>query len=238
MDADADKPLRRGLVEVIEDRIAMMFYRTLYRAPATLLAVKHSFYFNETYGEAPQDRVLLDRVEDVALRQQVEAHLDDEVRHAALWCTYLTERGEMPASEVLPFGDFVGMLRAAQWLPSSDRLRQPVPLSALEQMTFFAIIHVIETQAVRQMVLFREVVRERGDHALDNVISSILKDEGRHMRYSKQALHDMGAQVGDAATARRLERIAQRAFVPSRVPNPDGVGVLDAARWLAPSPPQ
>lgn len=217
-DTQTSEPaLALSLVDRAEDRIALAFYRTLYEAPSTLLAVKHSFYFNETYGEAPQDREILDRINDDALRAEVLHHLEDEVRHARLWREYLTARGEMPdEGRALPFGDFVGLLRAAGWLPSTARLQQDVPLSAEEQMAFFAIIHVIETQAVRQMILFRRVLRERGETDLDEVITSILKDEGRHMTYSKRALHRIGAAAGQAERARALEAIAFRAFLRLR----------------------
>lgn len=214
-----DVPIPLSLTDRVEDRIALSFYRTLYEAPATLLAVKHSFYFNETYGEAPQDRAILDRIDDEELTAEVLRHLDDEVRHAQLWRDYLTARDEMPdESGPLPFGDFVGMLRAAGWLPSEARLHEPRALEDEELMSFFAIIHVVETQAVRQMLLFRQVLKERGDHALDDVISDILRDEGRHMAYSKRALYRIGKRGGarGEARAKQLERLAFRAFLRLR----------------------
>jgi hypothetical protein len=214
--------LSLSFVDRVEDRIGLLFYRTMFRAPRTLLAVKHSFYFNETYGEAPQDRALLDVLGDDALRAEVLRHLEDEVRHAGLWRDHLTAHNEMPAEGALPFGDFVGMLRGAGWLPSTERLREAQhkrePLTDDELMAFFAVIHVIETQAVRQMILFRRTLRERGDTELDAVISSILTDEGRHMSYSKRALEAIGARGGDAGKrrARQLEARAFQAFLRLR----------------------
>lgn len=213
-----DVPLSLSLQDRVEDRIALAFYRTLYEAPRALLGVKHSFYFNETYGEAPQDRRILERISDEALRAEVLEHLDDEVRHAQLWRDYLEARGELPEEGSLPFGDFVGMLRAAGWLPAPERLAEERPLEDEELMAFFAIIHVVETQAVRQMVLFRKVLRERGDSDLDTLISSILRDEGRHMAYSKRALHRIGAKGGARGEkrAKELEHLAFRAFLRLR----------------------
>lgn len=214
--------LSLSLVDRVEDWIGLLFYRTLFRAPRTLRAVKHSFYFNETYGEAPQDRALLDVLGDAALRVEVLRHLEDEVRHAALWRDYLTARDEMPAAGALPFGDFVGMLRGAGWLPSTARLREVQAHSGAltddELMAFFAVIHVIETQAVRQMILFRRSLRERGDAELESVITSILADEGRHMSYSKRALENIGARGGEAGTkrAKTLEARAFQAFLRLR----------------------
>lgn len=210
--------LSLSLQDRVEDRIALAFYRTLYEAPRALLGVKHSFYFNETYGEAPQDRRILDRIEDAALREEVQRHLDDEVRHAKLWRDYLEAHNELPEEGSLPFGDFVGMLRAAGWLPSPERLAENRPLEDEELMAFFAIIHVVETQAVRQMVLFRKVLRERGEKELDEIISSILKDEGHHMAYSKRALYRIGEKrdARGKARAKELERLAFRAFLRLR----------------------
>jgi hypothetical protein len=216
--AVADIDLDLSLTDRVEDQIALSFYRTLYEAPATLLAVKHSFYFNETYGETPADRELLDLVGD-ELRPEVERHLDDEVRHAQLWRDYLEPRGEMPADDsALPFGDFIGMLRAARWLPAPERLQSGEPLSDDELMTFFAIIHVVETQAVRQMLIFRRVLRERGEVDLDELISDILRDEGRHMAYSKRCLYAVGGRTGAAGKkrAKELEQLAFRAFLRLR----------------------
>ncbi len=213
---DVHVPL--SLQDRIEDRIALSFYRTLYEAPRALLAVKHSFYFNETYGEAPQDRGILDLIADEELRAEVLRHLDDEVRHAKLWRDYLEQRGELPEGGALPFGDFVGMLRAAGWLPSEARLRQARALDDDELMSFFAIIHVVETQAVRQMLLFRTVLEERGEPELSAIISDILRDEGRHMAYSKRALYRVGKRAGrrGEAKAKQLERLAFRAFLRLR----------------------
>jgi hypothetical protein len=212
-----DLPLR--FTDRIEDRVALSFYRTLFEAPATLLAVKHSFFFNETYGEAPQDRAILPLIARPDLRAEVERHLDDEVRHAKLWRDYLEARGELPdESEELPFGDFVGMLRAARWMPSPERLQETRPLDNDELMAFFAILHVVETQAVRQMLLFRTALSEQGDHALGGLIKGILQDEGRHMAYTRRALYTVGATAGSAGKGRaeHLERLAFRAFLRLR----------------------
>lgn len=214
-----DVALPLSFTDRVEDRVALSFYRALFEAPATLLAVKHSFYFNETYGEAPQDRAMLPLIARDDLRAEVERHLDDEVRHAQLWRDYLAPRGELPdESRALPFGDFVGMLRAAGWLPSEERLQEQRLLDTGELMAFFAILHVVETQAVRQMLLFRQVLQERGDDALCALIKGILSDEGRHMAYTKRALYSVGADVGAAGQRRAalLERRAFRAFLRLR----------------------
>lgn len=269
-DDPVDLPL--SLKDRAEDAIALAFYRTLLEAPESLLAVKHSFYFNETYGESPSDRAFTDLVPDEGLRAEILRHLDDEVRHATLWRDYLEPRGELPADDgALPFGDFVGMLEAAGWFPTAERSATGEPLTDDELMAFFAAVHVVETQAVRQMLLFRRALKERGDDELVALLTDILRDEGRHMSYSRRGLLEVGARRG-AAGQREAERLMKTAFtaflrlragdmrkllayvrahdwerlstrhraklkalelamraLPTLVPGPDGVALVDAA---------
>lgn len=210
MPGEVELPL--SLKDRAEDTIALAFYRTLLEAPESLLAVKHSFYFNETYGESPSDRAFVDLVPDEGLRAEILRHLDDEVRHASLWRDYLEPRGEMPEDDdALPFGDFVGMLEAAGWFPVVGRARSGEALSDDELMAFFAAVHVVETQAVRQMLLFRKVLRSRGEEDLVRLLTDILGDEGRHMSYSKRGLFQVAARRG-AAGEREAKRLLKTAF--------------------------
>lgn len=210
--------LQRSPAERLEDAIGLRFYRTLMSAPATLLAVKHSFYFNETYGESPQDRRFLDHVPFQALRDEIEQHLDDEVRHAALWRDHLSARGEMPQTSQLPFGDFVGMFEAAGWFPTTQHVQATAALDLRTLMAFLAAVHVTERQAVRQMLLFRRVMRDSGHPDLVSLLTDILRDEGRHMTYSLRGLKMLGEHLGadGPPQARRLLRRAQTAFLRIR----------------------
>jgi hypothetical protein len=207
-----DPALSLSLLDKAEDALAVRFYRVLFSAPQTLLAVKHSFYFNETYGESPRDTAFIPKVKSERWRGEIESHIADEKRHAALWRAYLEPRGEMPTEEgALPFGDFVGFLEASEWFPNAERIAQQGELANRDLMAFFAVIHVIETQAVRQMIAFRKVCKERGLDDLVTLLSEILKDEGRHMRYSREGLMDL-AQNEEPGLAPLLLKRAQKAF--------------------------
>jgi hypothetical protein len=211
-----DPALKLGPIEKAEDLLARRFYGVLFSAPQTLLAVKHSFYFNETYGESPRDTAFISLVQSDHWRSEIEAHIADEKRHAAMWRNYLSPRNEMPDEDAkLPFGDFVGFLEASGWFPNQEKIEAHGGLRDFDLMAFFAAIHVIEFQAVRQMIAFRKICRERGEDPLVHLLSEILKDEGRHMRYSKAGLVDLAAKENPRMAPLLLKR-AEKAFYALR----------------------
>ena len=109
------------------------------------------------------------------------AHFADEARHAALFSRCLDELGAAPCTTGRAYQD--GYLEAAG-----------LPASLLEVL---ALTHVFERRVMRQ---YAEHLRlRRGPAEVEAVLRTIMRDERRHVAWTKAAVERLGASSPDRA---------------------------------------
>ena len=115
-------------------------------------------------------------------------HLLDETRHARIFTARSAE------------------LRAAAGRPSLGPPRADTEdlFARLGEMRFLAFVHRGETRGCEQFEEYRTWFDHHGDARTAGIFEAILKDERRHMRYTRELLVEMTG--GEAATRRELRR--------------------------------
>lgn len=118
-------------------------------------------------------------------------HLLDETRHARVF----TQRSaELRAAE-------------GQATLGSPRADTEALFANLGELRFLAFVHRGETRGCEQFEAYRTWFAARGDRRTSAMFDAILKDERRHMRYTRELLVEM---AGGEGAARRELRRAQR----------------------------
>ncbi len=121
---------------------------------------------------------LAEVVDDPQLRQLVERHREDEVRHAQLFRACLSRLG----LEKVPVPDELKIIR--QIADAVGGGRQGVR-GANDVMMTYALLRAIEERGVEQFPLIADAFR-RVDPETADVYMSVARDERGHVRYCEQ----------------------------------------------------
>ncbi len=115
-------------------------------------------------------------------------HLLDEARHARI---FTLKSAELCAAEG----------RAS---PGSPRADTEDLFANLGEVRFLAFVHRGETKGCQQFTEYRDWFARRGDQKTSAMFEAILKDERRHMSYTRDLLVDMTGS--ERAAGRELRR--------------------------------
>lgn len=204
-----------SLAQRIHDQLTARFMKGMLATPRGRAHVLNQVADAEATDEgAIFDRLLL-HVTDPKLRQMIERHQADELRHARMFLGCLERTGIAP--HAVP--------RELKLLDRIDSLAghimdQPVR-SDEDVMNAYLMLLVIEERAIRQFTGFIAAF-EAVDRQTADVFRAIADDEERHLLYchaiSKRYAPD------EAAWERELERfraLEERAFSDNTVANMD-----------------
>jgi hypothetical protein len=121
------------------------------------------------------------RCSDVARRALYLTHARDEALHAQMFRLRATEL-QGGAAEPLR-ADFEDLFER------------------LGELRFLAFVHLGELRGLRQLSLFRDELKTRGDHKTRALFDAILRDEAQHATYTREQLLRVAGSEGEATRA-------------------------------------
>lgn len=162
-----------ALAATLDDAIRVHIFSQP-RAKAFALA---AYADAEDSGEGQIFDLALHHVHESRLRRMLEAHRDDERRHAQV----LRERRDQLGLEVLEVPERLALV---------DRLSEAAggvldtPMNTDEQVAAaYALLYVIEERALDEFQRSGTALARAGDVQTSDLFLSIRKDEARHLRY-------------------------------------------------------
>jgi rubrerythrin len=127
-------------------------------------------------GELMLFEHLLAYVDDPKLRQLIQLHHEDELRHERLFI----ERAEAQGAELPIIPDRVKLLMRID--AKVGLFNKPVETDEDVVRVYLALL-VIEERAMAQFRLLQHAFRAAGDDATARVLEEVEADEGRHLKY-------------------------------------------------------
>ncbi len=160
----------------IRDRLSMAFMKRVIATPEGRNHILRELADAEGNGENGFFETILAKVDDANLRQVIQKHKADELRHEQMFLECAERTGI--AAEPLP--DSVKYV---------ERIFQTVgfyekPIETHEDiMRAYLLLQAVEERSVVQFKLMEQVFREAGDVITAQVFVAIGKDEERHIKY-------------------------------------------------------
>ncbi len=127
-------------------------------------------------GELMLFEHLLAYVDDPKLRQLIQIHHEDELRHERLFI----ERAEAQGAELPVIPDRVKLLMRID--EKVGLFNRPVETDEDVVRIYLALL-VIEERAMAQFRMLQHAFREAGDEATAKILEEVELDEGRHLKY-------------------------------------------------------
>lgn len=160
----------------IQERLRLRFLRTLVATKEGRAHLLHQIADAEGTDEGKVFEHLLAKVDDPKLKQLIEKHKSDELRHEALFraCAERTGATVPPAPSEL---HMLERLDAAL----DHFFTRPIE-GDRGVMEAYLILQVIEERAMSQFALFEAVFREVDPETAD-VFAEVGRDEARHLKY-------------------------------------------------------
>jgi rubrerythrin len=198
----------------IRDRLSMAFMKRLIGTPEGRAHILRQLADAEGNGENGFFEMVLAKVNDAGLRQLIQKHKADELRHEQMFldCANRLSAAAEPIPDSVKYVE-----RVFDAVGFRD---QPIE-SDEDIMNAYLLLQAVEERSVVQFALFERVFREL-DVETAQVFVAIGKDEERHIKYC-QAIARRYAP--DAATHNkalaRMRELEARAFAENGRANMD-----------------
>lgn len=175
---------------IIVDRIKARLHRDIVADPVLHGLVLNLYLNGEQYPHRVSDYFPFAAVEDPGLERRMRSHMADEDKHIALYARALEKLGQ-PVT-VQPLDEtFNGVIRRhtrASFTLAADDDRDT---RRHKLAHFFAHLHFLEKRVARSLEYHVDACAHSASDYPQKAIAVVLGDEGRHVRYTREAVAEL-----------------------------------------------
>jgi hypothetical protein len=198
----------------IIDSVKFRLHRDIVADPVLHGLVLNLYLNGEQYPHRVQDYFPMQIVEAAELVDAMRRHIAEEDKHTALYIRAIEKLGQ-PVM-VLPMHDVYNeIIRAHTPVSFAIAPDDDTDMRRGKLAHFFAHLHHLEKRIARSLEYHVEACARAGTSYPEKVVGMVLKDEWRHVSYTREAVaHLLPARAATAVMAlhRRAERRANLDF--------------------------
>jgi hypothetical protein len=194
-----------------------------------------NLYLNgERYPQQVDDYFPIAEVTDGPLAEQMRTHVADEQKHVLLYERAIAKL-DQPIVQLSTGDIFNEVIRSHTAVSFKMNPHDPADARTLKLAHFLAHVHFLEKRVARSLEFHVDACAHSSSDYSQKAVMAVLKDEGRHVRYTREAVQELlpariAAEVLDgharaerranldfsARQLRRLTRDARGLFTPAR----------------------
>jgi hypothetical protein len=174
----------------IVDALKRQLHRDIVADPAVHGAVLNLYLNGERFPHRVDYYFPLAAVDDPLLREQMQQHMREEDRHAALYERAIRKLGQPvvqhPIAEI--FNDIIRSHTQADFVIRDD---DTSATRRLKLAHFFAHLHFLEKRVVHSLEYHADACTHAASPYVGKAIEAILADERRHVTYTRAAVDSL-----------------------------------------------
>jgi hypothetical protein len=172
------------------DSIKRRLHRDIVADPVLHGLVLNLYLNGERYPQQVDDYFPIAQVTDAALAEQMRTHVTDEQKHVLLYEKAITKL-EQPIVQLSPSDIFNVVIRSHTAVSFKIDPYDSTDARTLKLAHFFAHVHFLEKRVARSLEFHVDACAHSSSDYAQKAVMAVLKDEGRHVRYTCEAVEGL-----------------------------------------------
>jgi hypothetical protein len=172
------------------DGIKRRLHRDIVADPVLHGLVLNLYLNGERYPQQVDDYFPIADVTDAVLAGQMRTHVEDEQKHVLLYEKAIAKL-EQPVVQLSAGDIFNEVIRSHTGVSFKIDSRDTTDARTLKLAHFLAHVHFLEKRVARSLEFHVEACAHSPSDYSQKAVMAVLKDEGRHVRYTREAVEGL-----------------------------------------------